>query len=140
MIACISWAAVPVWEQPVHILFLWPVWKPNHNQMLSWPVRSEHKEKLVSDGIRVKSGVHFTISGMTARTPRGSWLQLPVSCLAVGRLCQWVLHSPRPKNVAYGSPCLLLRWQSAVALFRSHFFSTFRSDQVPSDGHSCPWI
>lgn len=40
-----------------------------------------------------------------------------------GRLCQWVLHSPRPKNVAYGSPCLLLRVARSLWLSLDLHFS-----------------
>ena len=40
-----------------------------------------------------------------------------------GRLCQWVLQSPRPKNVAYGSPCLLLRVARSLWLSLDVHFS-----------------
>ena len=116
--------------------------KSNHNQMLSWPVRSENKEKLSVRWPQVKSEASISRSAdLPAGIPRGSWLQLPASCLALGQTL------PVGPAVSEAQECCL--WLSVsvassgkvtVALFRCSLFSTFRSDQVPSGGHSCPWV
>lgn len=89
----------------------------------SWPVRSEHKEKLSVRWHQVKA--EASISQSVKHDSKNTQRELATAaCVLFGGGADFASGSCTlrgPKNVAYGSPCLLLRVARSLWLSDLHF-------------------